>query len=522
MASIGHLDEDRTLTDGGVAAQVADARDRFGEDRATDLRARTAGGTIVNAIFMIGVSAITLLQAIVLARLLPVSVLGLWGLVMAGFMTLIALGSVGIDDKYVQQDDPDQQRAFEIAFTLQIIIGAIFVVVIAAGIPLFALLYGRPEIIGPGVALAAAMPALALQMPLWAHYRRMDFVRQRTLQAIDPVVTLLATIALVVAGLELWALVLGATTGSWVATLAMVRASPYRLRLRWERAAFREYTRFSWPLFLAAGSTMLLVQVPVTVASRVLGVSAVAGIALAENIARFTTKVDSLITDTLYPAICAVRDRRDLLFESFWKSNRLALLWATPMGVAAALFAGDFVHYVIGEKWRFAVPLIIGFGLAAVINQIAFNWTAFFRALGTTRPIAVVHGIVLVAVLAIAVPLLVIHGVAGYGVGIAITAVIGAAARVAYLRRIFPGLAIGRHVVRGLGPTVPAALALLAVRALDSGPRTPGRVLAEIAAYLSLAAAVTYLSERALLREAVGYLRHARVRRAAELSGAPG
>ena len=50
-----------------------------------------------------------------------------------------------------------------------------------------------------------------------------------------------------------------------------------------------------------------------------------------------------MVTQTLYPAICAVKDRPDLLFESFWKSNRLALLWAAPIGAAAALFAGDFV-----------------------------------------------------------------------------------------------------------------------------------------------------------------------------------
>ena len=495
---------------------------RFGEGSSMDLRSRTAHGTIVNAIFMIGVSSVSLVQAVLLARLVPVEVLGLWGLLMAAFMTLIALGSVGIDDKYIQQDDPDQQRAFEIAFTLQMLVGLVFVVVVLVGIPAFALVYGQPEIVAPGIVLALTIPLLALQMPLWAHYRRMDFVRQRTLQAIDPVVTLVATVALVLAGLELWGLVLGAITGSAVATAAMVATSPYRLRLRWDRAAFREYTLFSWPLLVAAGSTMLLVQVPMTVAARVLGVSAVAAITFAGTIARFTTKVDGLITDTLYPAICAVKDRPDLLFESFWKSNRLALLWATPLGAATALFAGDFVHYVIGEKWRFAAPLIGAFGIAAVINQIGFNWSAFFRALGDTRPLAVGNGVSLGAVLAIAVPLLVTAGVTGYGIGVAAAAVVAMAVRLRYLRRIFPGLAMARHVARGLGPTVPAVIAILAVRAVDGGPRGPGRVVAEALLYVAIAAAATYASERALLREAVGYLRGARIGRPASLTSATG
>jgi O-antigen/teichoic acid export membrane protein len=483
---------------------------RFREGATVDLRSRTARGTIVNAVFMVGTSGIALLQAVLIARLLPVSVLGLWGLLMAGFMTLLAIGSVGIDDKYIQQDDPDQRRAFEVAFTLQLALGAVFVLVILVGMPLFGLIYGESEIVLPGIALAAVMPALALQMPLWVHYRRMDFLRQRLLMTVDPVVTFVVTIALAGAGMGLWGLVIGAATGSWVAAVVMVLQSPYPLRLRWDRATFSEYKRFSMPLFVGAISTVLLIQAPVVVSARVLDVAAVAAIALAATISQFTLSVDTLVTQTLYPAICAVKDRRDLLYESFWKSNRLALLWAAPLGTAVALFAGDFVHYVIGEKWRFAVPLIAAFGLTAAINQIGFNWTAFFRALGDTRPAAVGSVVNLVAVLAIAVPLLAFEGITAFGVGMGIATGIAVVARLWYLKRIFPGLPLAGHVARGLGPTIPAAAMVLAVRALEEGDRTAGMVIGEVALFAAAVVLSTYLTERALLREAAAYIFRAR------------
>ena len=44
----------------------------------------------------------------------------------------------------------------------------------------------------------------------------------------------------------------------------------------------------------------------------------------------------------MYPAICAVQDRLELLRESFVKSNRLALMWAMPFGVGIALFAATW------------------------------------------------------------------------------------------------------------------------------------------------------------------------------------
>src|SRR3954447_26428321 len=126
---------------------------RFEDGVPAALRARTARGTLVNAGFTFGTSAIYVVQGVVLAALLSTHVYGLWGLLMAAYMTLLTLGSVGIDDKYIQQDDADQRRAFEVAFTLQMLLGGVVLLIVLVGMPLFALIYGRPEIISPGVAL---------------------------------------------------------------------------------------------------------------------------------------------------------------------------------------------------------------------------------------------------------------------------------------------------------------------------------------------------------------------------------
>jgi O-antigen/teichoic acid export membrane protein len=451
--------------------------------------------------------AVTAVQTIFLARLLPATVFGEWGLLMAALTTILTLTSVGFDDKYIQQDHPDQEYAFQIAFTLVVVLGIILLVLVLVGIPVFALIYGRTNIILPGLVLGAAVPALVLEMPLWVHYRRMDFARQRKLQLIAPVVTCVATLALAIAGLGLWALALGAVIGTWAAALAIARTSPYKFRLRWDRATAREYTSFSAPLFIGAISTVLLIQVPVSIGSRVLGAAAVGAMSLANSVTNYTTQVDGVVTQTLYPVICAVKDKPALLRESFWKSNRLALLWATPMGLAAALFAGDFVHLVIGEKWRFAVPLLAIVGLNAAVNQIAFNWTAFFRAVGDTKPIAIGGIIGTASVLAIAVPLLAVDGLTAFAIGLGIATVVGVVARLWLLRRIFSELSFAWHIARGIGPSLPAAGVVLLVRLLDPGTRTWPRVAVEAILYLLVASLATYLSDGRLLRESGTYLR---------------
>jgi len=56
------------------------------------------------------------------------------------------------------------------------------------------------------------------------------------------------------------------------------------------------------------------------------------------------------------------------------------------------------------------------------------------------------------------------------------------------------------------------ALLVLAVRGLESGPRTLQMAIGELVLYVAVTAALTVWLERSLLREAIGYLRRPRPR----------
>jgi O-antigen/teichoic acid export membrane protein len=189
----------------------------------------------------------------------------------------------------------------------------------------------------------------------------------------------------------------------WVAGIAAIAASPYRIALRFERAAAREYFSFSWPIFVATGSAMLIPQLSMLVGEHELGLAGAGVITLAGTVGGYTDRIDELVTWTLYPAICRVKDRTELLAEAFVKSNRLALMWGVPFGVGITLFADPLVQFVLGERWRPAVGVLQAFGLIAAANHIGFNWKAFLSARGQTRPFAVLGPIVLAAFLAFVV-----------------------------------------------------------------------------------------------------------------------
>ena len=473
------------------------------------LRRLTARGTLVNGVFLASLSLLNLVRSFILAHELTRKDYGIWGVILISLGTLLWLKQAGVGDKYVQQNDTDQEDAFQRAFTLEAMFMGLFMVLLAAAIPVMALVYDRADLIAPACVLLAVFPAMVLQAPLWVFYRRMDFVRQRMIQAVDPVVGFAVAVSMAFAGAGYWAFVGGAVAGTWASALVAIRRSPYPLRFRYDRGTLRRYATFSWPLMLAGGAGIVTAQGAVITGNAHLGIEAVGAIALAASVSQFSDRVDQIVTGTIYPAICAVADRTALLHESFVKSNRLGLMWAVPFGLGITLFAHDLVHFGIGDRWLPAVVLLQWFGVTAAANHLGFNWDAYFRARGDTRPIAVMSVAAIIVFCGLVIPLMLTDGLRGLAIGLAVQAGVLVSVRGFFLRRLFAGFTLGRHALRAIAPSVPAVGAVLLARAVETGSRSEARAIGELALYAAVTIAATLVFERDLLREARGYLARA-------------
>src|SRR4051794_14295657 len=490
--------------------RLEERRARLVERHGRGLRQHAARGALVNTAFMIALSLLGFVRGFLLAHFLTRADYGVWGILVVSLGTIIWLKQVGIGDKYIQQDEEDQEVAFQKAFTLELAFNGIFMVILALLVPIVAVVYNQTKLIAPGLVLILLLPAGALQAPLWVYYRDMDYFKQRVMQSIDPVVGFVVAITAAVLGAGYWALALGVLSGAWAAAIAAVIVSPYKLRLRFDVGTLRSYASFSWPLFIGNGASMVIAQSAVLAGNAKLGLAGVGVIALASNITTLVQRVDGLVTGTLYPAICAVRDRVDLLGESFVKSNRLALMWAMPFGIGLALFSADLVHYVLGDKWAPAIILLQCYGVIAAVGHIAYNWDAYMRATGQTRPIAVGSVASMVTFLVFGVPLLFAYGLKGLAMGVGLQMVANVICRAYYLRKLFNGFTYMTHAARAILPTVPAVLAVFAIRAMENGQRTFAIAVGELFVYLLVTAVATWYSERSLLREALGYVRRRR------------
>jgi O-antigen/teichoic acid export membrane protein len=474
--------------------------------RGGTLRQQTARGALINSGFQIGLAALGLMQKLAVAVFLTTSEYGLWGLLVATVISLAFLKQIGIGDKYVQQDERDQVAAFQKAFTFELSYSLLFYVIMAAALPVYAVIYGRPEIIVPGLILSLALIGSALETPIWIAYRKMQFVRQRTLESVDPVTSTIVMVVLAASGAGYWSLIIGSVAGTIAGASAAIATSPYPLAWRFDRRALRDYFSFSWPLLLSGASGLIIVQGAVVIGNYAVGLAGLGAVALAGNLSMFADKVDSIIRRTIYPAVCAVKDRTEVLFETFVKSNRLALAWALPFGVGLALFAPDFVTYVLGDRWRTAQGLLQAFGLIIAARQIAFNYIVFFSAIGNTRPIAVIGALQVAVFAVVTAPLMIVLGLTGYAVGMAVSVVCELFLRAFYLRRLFADFHLFRHIARAVTPIIPPVAGVLLLRLADWGQRPFSQVLLELTFYGCATAASAWLFERRLMSEMAAYV----------------
>src|SRR5689334_17357409 len=150
------------------------------------LRARTARGGVVNAAFLSGAELLVLLQGLLATALLGPDAIGLYGIVTTTAMTIVALRRVGIDEAFVQTDADDEEAEFQRALTVELALGLLGALAVAALAPVLAAAYDDSRLLGLTLAVTYLPVAFALQAPQWVFFKRMEYVRLRVLQAIVP------------------------------------------------------------------------------------------------------------------------------------------------------------------------------------------------------------------------------------------------------------------------------------------------------------------------------------------------
>jgi len=189
--------------------------------------------------------------------------------------------------------------------------------------------------------------------------RDMQFGAVESRVMIGTLVGAVAGIAVGVGGGGAWAIITQQLASAITTTIAILAYSRWRPRLSVSRRALRDLGGFSGYVlghrllyYLHRNADNLLI-------GRFIGASALGTYAMAYNIMLVPfSRIAGPVQQVLFPAFSRLQDQPERIAALWVRATRLVGALTIPALCGLVIVAPDFVHVVLGERWKETTPLI--------------------------------------------------------------------------------------------------------------------------------------------------------------------
>jgi lipopolysaccharide exporter len=314
---------------------------------------------------------ITLAATIVLARLLDPADFGLMALAMLAFGFIGLLRDLGLGSTLVLRQDFDE-RAEGTVITLMLASAVVVAVIVSATAPLVAYVLGEDR-------LTTLLPALASTTVLgavaWFYesllQRDLEFRKRFVAQLAQSLAFAVTAIALAVAGLGVWALVLGqvAAMAAWAGSYLVL--VDRRVRPAFDRRIARE-TLSTGKGFLAQGGLAWVNQnVDYLIVGRALGTAPLGYYSMAYRLSELTNfGIADPVAKVTFPSFAKSRQEGRDISRAYLGALRLVALAVLAVGALLSATADPFTRAVFGEEWVPMIAAISVLGVWAAVKPI--------------------------------------------------------------------------------------------------------------------------------------------------------
>lgn len=296
---------------------------------------------------------------IVLARLLVPADFGMIVTIQifTGVIGLLASGGMGqalIRARTVEEHD------FQVVFTLQTLI----CLTVFAGLfliaPTFARWFGEPlyeDLLRVSAINFLIRPLLSIHTS-WLN-REMQFKDVSIQGFIAGVASGLSSIAMAAAGLGVWSLVLGGLVGSVASLIMVIRITPLRARLRFDRVVARAHGSYGVKITLKDLAVYFMKETSNLIITKVGGPTMVGLFNKGYSLATLPlTAISGPVFQPVFRTMSAEQDNPDKIKYLFFRMVSLLMLYTLPLYIGLAWLAEPFIVVVYGEHWHQAAPVL--------------------------------------------------------------------------------------------------------------------------------------------------------------------
>lgn len=344
------------------------------------LRQKAIRSTVWVGLSTAGMTSLSLIKSIILARLLTPDHFGLMSACMVVIRAAEVFTETGLGPALIQRQ-ARVEDAVPTAFSMQAARGVVLAAIVFALAPFVAEFYEQPRLTSLLEVLAAAMLLGGLSnLNTIALQKELRFRPLFRLQQAVAVTDLVVTVSLALLLRDVWALVLGQVVKAVVAVLLSYALLPGRPRFGWDRRIARELLAYG--RFITGVTVVVYVTTEIdnVVIGKVLGMQALGIYVVAYMLANLpATHLSKVISGVMFPAYSKLQDDRSLLLRAYLETTRVVATVALPLAVGLAVLADELVTLVYGQAWRQAatvLPLLCVFGALRAVsstNGYVFN-----------------------------------------------------------------------------------------------------------------------------------------------------
>jgi len=180
---------------------------------------------------------------------------------------------------------------------------------------------------------------------------------------------------------NVWGLVVGLIAGAFVSLIVSYVVQPFRPKLEWDPARFKELTRYGRWITGLSFIGFIVTQGDDIFVSKYLGLAALAYYQLAYSISNLpATKVTHVISRVSFPTYARLQNNPEGLRAAFVGVLRSTMMLSAPVSVVIWLAAPGIVEHILGQKWAPILPLIQILVISAFVRSFAALGGALFQA----------------------------------------------------------------------------------------------------------------------------------------------
>jgi O-antigen/teichoic acid export membrane protein len=455
-----------------------------------------------------------MVRSVLLARILPVEVFGVYAFASSVVQITAVLPQFGMRDAFLHRapETRDEEQIAAVHFTLKLLLTLVW----SGALVLFSWAFASGETQTALLILTGSNFGVHLaQTPMLILTRRVVHRRLALMRFADALLSTALALGLAWRGVTLWALLITDVATLVVTVFALYIWRPvWKPRLDWSAQSVRYLLRFGSRALIADALLNALDRVDDLWTGVFLGETALGFYSRAYRFATYPRFILAMPINLVAGGTYAeLKGDRLRLSKAFFRTNAFLIRSGFFVGGLLALIAPEFIRLVLGEKW---LPMLDAFRLMVVytlLDPIKITVANVLTASGSPQKVVSARAVQLVVLVVGLVSLGPLLGISGIALAVDIMLVVGMAILlwqakhyVNYsLLALFgvPTLAL----LAGLG----CAYALLALAGIEGSDWLTGAV--KLVTFSLIYSGTLFLLERqqiSMLVDIVSYLRPGR------------